>query len=76
MELSQREQELLNFIQSEGKVTIKQIQEVLSPKHVGALGALVRQKLIEKKKMRIERDSSAVNTITKMITYYMLKEEK
>jgi len=72
MELSKREQELLNFIKAEGKVTINQIEKVLSPQHVGALGTLVRQNYIEK--MRIERNPSAVYSITKMITYYMLKE--
>lgn len=53
MELSEREQELLTFIKNSNGAMINEIEVKLSPKHVGALGKLLRQNLIKKDKRRV-----------------------
>lgn len=53
MDLSDKEQELYDFITNNENVTINQMQKQLSLAHVGALGKLLRQKLIVKDKCRM-----------------------
>ena len=52
MELSTREQELYDFIKNNDSVTIKQIQEQLSPQHVGAISKLKRLDKVKKEKRK------------------------
>lgn len=72
MSLSNRENELYEFIKNNEGVTVKQIQEQLSLAHVGALGKLLKPGLIGKDKRRTgEGYSVKVTTI-----YVVIKEEK
>lgn len=50
--LSEKEQAVLNFIKEKEGVTIKEIEEGLSKSHVGAMGTLIRNNLIEKYKVK------------------------
>ena len=52
MEFSEKEQAVLDLIKREGKVTIKQIETLLSKAHVGGIGKLIQAELIEKQTMR------------------------
>lgn len=67
MELSNREQELYDFIKQRNGVTIKQIQDKLTQKHIGAMGKLIGQKLVRKEKRREETPG--------YITYYIISNE-
>jgi len=70
--LSQKEQNLLNFIKtSKEKVTAKLIELQLGKDYLGAMGRLIGLKLIEIKKDRASGDSYAGK---KMIKYYMIKD--
>jgi len=69
MSSSNKEQELYDFIKSKEKVTIKEIQENLSAGHVGALGKLIQQEKIIKRKLRVEEGYGV-----KMVQYYLLSE--
>jgi hypothetical protein len=71
MELSDREQELFDFIKQGNGVTVKQIQDNLTPQHVGAMGRLIGNKLVKKEKRREGNPGYAV----KMITYYVINNE-
>lgn len=52
MGLSSTEEELYEFIKNSAGVTIKQIQEKLTPQHVGAMGKLIGQDLVKKEKRK------------------------
>jgi len=70
MNLSDKEQDLYDFIKNNGGVTVKQMQEQLSPKHVGALGKLKRLDKIKKEKRRTGEGYNI-----KIITYYVINTE-
>ena len=71
MELSQKEKELYDFIVNTGDTSIKMIQEKLSPKHIGALGKLLRYEKIELSKNYRKRDEN-----NKIIKCYVVKKEE
>ena len=54
MELSPIEQELFDYISARNGVTVKQVQNDLSPKHLGALGKLFKIEKIVKEKRKNE----------------------
>ena len=72
--LSVTEQELYNLIVSKGEVSITEIQTLLSPKHIGALGKLLRYEKVELSKKYNRRDGLT----NKVIKCYVVKkvEEK
>jgi predicted HTH transcriptional regulator len=53
MEFSEMEQKILGFIQANGQVTAKAIQEELGDKAVGGIGRLLKEEVIKKEKIRI-----------------------
>lgn len=71
MELSQKEKELYDLIVSKEEVTIKMIQELLSVKHVGALGKLLRYEKIELSKNYNRRDEN-----NRVVKCYIVKKEE
>lgn len=64
--LSDKEQELLNFIKERKGVTIKEIQEGLGDKSVGGIGKLVQSGDIEKIKIR-EGEGYNIKSVTKYV---------
>lgn len=80
MELSERESELYELIKNSTElVTIEVIKSKLSEKHIGALGKLSSENMIEKKKQRSDQaESFGTLYAKKMVKYYAikLKEEK
>ena len=71
MELSVKEKELYYFIVNREEVTIKEIKETLSEKHVGALGKLLRYEKIELSRNYNRRDEH-----NKVIKCYVVKKDK
>jgi len=70
--LSDKEKELYNLIKTyEGRVTNKVVVEKLSEKHLGAIGQLIQNQIVEKTKTTKERDDSG-----KLIKYYKIKEKE
>ena len=68
--LSEKEQQLYNLIVSKVEITIKMIQESLSPKHVGAIGKLIRYGKIELSSNYKRRDEK-----NRVIKCYIVKKE-
>lgn len=72
MNLSEKEEELYNFIKNNGEkgVTIKEIEITFGSKAIGGIGKLIKTNKIKKVKIR---EGTGYNI--KSITYYMLSEE-
>jgi len=70
MKLSEIEQELYDFIKTNGDVSVKQIQEQLSPKHVGAIGKLKKLDKVKKEKRRTGEGCNI-----KLTTVYAIQEK-
>ena len=70
-ELSVKEKELFDLIASKDVVTIREIKETLSEKHVGALGKLLRYGKIEVSRSYTRRDLH-----NKVIKAYKVKKEE
>jgi len=71
MEFSEKEQQLLEFITEKGEVSIKDIEAGLSPKHIGALGKLVRYEKVELSSNYSRRDEH-----NRVIKCYRIKKVK
>ena len=74
MSLSEREQELYDFIKANNGITVKQIQNQLGPKHVGAISKLKRINKVKKEKRR--EGEPGYNNNNKMVTYYAATKEE
>jgi len=71
MRLSDKEQKLLDFIAtSEEKVTNELIKDKLGPNYLGALGKLLKEELIAKKKVLEEIMTKYGTKTRKVIEYY------
>ena len=71
MRLSDKEQKLLDFIAtSEEKVTNELIKDKLGPNYLGALGKLLKEELIAKKKVLEEITTKYGIRTKKVIEYY------
>lgn len=67
--LSENEMSVYTLIKEKGQVTIKDIQENCGEKAVGSIGRLVREELIDKKKVKMGEGYGM-----KMQKVYVLKE--
>jgi len=73
--LSDNEQKVYDLIKEKDGVTVKQIQEALGNKAVGAIGKLMRHEFVKKEK---RRTGDSTYGLRKLETFYVLvqKEEK
>ena len=69
---SDKEQAVLDLITTQEKVSIEQIEKILSKSHIGGIGKLIQANLIKKIKIR---EGQGYNTKT-MIYYVLIKGEK
>jgi len=79
MELSDKEKSLYEFIKSETvnqnrNVTVESIKNILGEIYLGAIGKLIQQELIERKKIRIEDIHNTYGC--KYVKCFVIKEKE
>ena len=75
MNLSDKEQKLLDFIKSkETSITVETIEKELGRKYLGALGKLMQNELIESGKKRTECPSNPYGI--KFVKYFGIKQKE
>lgn len=68
---SEKEQALLDFINSKEKVSVEEIKTALGDKIIGGIGKLIQAGKVQKKKIREGQGYSSKNVV-----YYFKVEEK
>jgi len=71
MELSKKEEPIIDLIKARGGVTIKELEETLGKNSTGSLGKLIQRGLIEKRKVKVGEGYN-----TKYVAHYFIKEEE
>ena len=71
MELSKKEEPIIDLIKARGGVTIKELEETLGKNSTGNLGKLIQRGLIEKRKVKVGEGYN-----TKYVAHYFIKEEE